>query len=108
MPLFAPRLRSLVGLLCIVAACAPASANPQLASIPGARVNMEVLEPFSVQSKEFSYPHQVTVALPASYSVQPARKYPVLWFRVARLSCGGMLGFLVLLVLGLGRAKAGI
>jgi predicted alpha/beta superfamily hydrolase len=100
MPLFAPRLRSLVGLLCIVAACAPASANPQLASIPGARVNMEVLEPFSVQSKEFSYPHQVTVALPASYSVQPARKYPVLWVPDAPLVLRAIVGILDVLVLG--------
>ncbi len=58
---------------------APAQANPQLATIPGARANMEVLETRSVQSDQFDYPHAVTIALPASYRVQPDRAYAVLW-----------------------------
>ena len=58
---------------------APALANPQLAAIPGARANMEVLETRRVQSERFAYEHAVTIALPASYMVQPERRYPVLW-----------------------------
>ncbi len=58
---------------------APALANPQLASIPGARANMEVLETRQIQSDEFEYAHAVSIALPASYQVQPDRTYPVMW-----------------------------
>ena len=57
----------------------PAHANPQLAAIPGARANMEVLETRTVQSERFEYAHAVTIALPASYRAQPERTYPVLW-----------------------------
>lgn len=56
-----------------------AHANPQLAAIPGARANMELLETRAVQSERFDYTHAVTIALPASYRVQPERAYPVLW-----------------------------
>ena len=100
MPLLTLRFRSLAGLLCILGVCASASANPQLAAVPGSRVNMEVLEPFSVQSKAFSYPHQVTVALPASYSAQPGKRFPVLWVPDAPLVMRTIVGLLDVLVLG--------
>jgi len=58
---------------------APLAANPQLALIPGARANMEVLETRRVRSQAFDYEHAVTIALPASYRAQPERRYPVLW-----------------------------
>lgn len=63
----------------LAALSSSAQANPQLASVPGARANMEILETRTVQSKRFSYAHAVTIALPASYRVQPERSYPVLW-----------------------------
>ena len=39
-----------------------AHANPQLAAIPGARDNMELLETRAVQSERFDYTHAVTIA----------------------------------------------
>ncbi|QYJ07466.1 alpha/beta hydrolase [Qipengyuania flava] len=56
-----------------------ASANPQLALIPGARANMEVLPTERVRGEAFAYDHAVTIALPASYAVQPEARYPVIW-----------------------------
>lgn len=100
MPLLTLRFRSVAGLLCIVGVCAPVLANPQLAAVPGSRVNMEFLQPFVVQSKAFSYPHQVTVALPASYSAQPAKRFPVLWVPDAPLVMRAIVGLLDVLVLG--------
>lgn len=59
---------------------APALAgNPQLANVEGARANMQVLETRRVRVEGFDYDHAVTIALPASYGVQPDRRYPVLW-----------------------------
>ncbi len=58
---------------------APVLANPQLAAIPGARANMEVLETERFRAAAFSYDHAVTIALPASYGVLPDKTYPVLW-----------------------------
>ena len=100
MPSVTFRLRSFAVLMCTLGVCAAASGNPQLAAIPGARVNMEILEPFSVQSEAFSYSHQVTVALPASYSAQPDKKYPVLWVPDAPLLMRTVVGLLDVLVLG--------
>lgn len=45
------------------------SCEPQLATVPGARANMEVLETRKVQSTHFDYAHAVTIAIPASYRV---------------------------------------
>lgn len=75
-------------------------ANPQLATVPGARVNMDVQPPVSFQSSAFSYKHQVTVALPASYAAQPNRAYPVLWVLDAPLIMRSVVGLLDVLVLG--------
>jgi predicted alpha/beta superfamily hydrolase len=61
---------------------------------------MEILPPFSVQSKAFPYAHQVTVALPASYAAQPERKYPALWVPDAPLVMRAIVGLLDVLVLG--------
>lgn len=91
---------SLIALLSIVGLSASALANPQLAAIPGARTNMDVLRPRSFQSKAFSYEHQVTVALPASYAVQPKRAYPVLWVLDSPLIMRSVVGLLDVLVLG--------
>lgn len=75
-------------------------ANPQIAAIPGARANMEILAARSFQSEEFPYAHQVTVALPASYHAQPDRRYPVLWVLDAPLILRSVIGILDTLVLG--------
>ncbi|MBT0585119.1 alpha/beta hydrolase [Alteromonas oceanisediminis] len=60
-------------------AATTAVANPQLAYIPNARANMELLETRLHQSSQFDYKHAVTIALPASYQQQPDKSYPVLW-----------------------------
>lgn len=99
-PLMQSRLLSIVGLLCIAGISAPALANPQIATIPGARANMDILPPRSFQSEAFSYMHQVTVALPASYAAQPERAYPVLWVLDAPLIMRSVVGLLDVLVLG--------
>jgi len=84
----------------IAAAPLAAVANPQTAAIPGARVNMDVLPPRGFQSSAFPYKHQVTVALPASYSAQPGRTYPVLWVLDAPLIMRSVVGLLDVLVIG--------
>lgn len=75
-----PRIFVAIALAVLTSAApAPALANPQLALVPGARANMELLAPERVRSKAFAYDHAVTIALPASYRQQPERRYPVLW-----------------------------
>jgi len=56
---------SIFALLAFSGCSATALANPQTATIPGARANMDVLPARSFQGEAFSYKHQVTVALPA-------------------------------------------
>jgi predicted alpha/beta superfamily hydrolase len=80
--------------------CPFASANPQIAAVPGARANMDVLAPFEFRSSSFPHAHQVTVALPATYAVQPDRRYPVLWVPDAPLVMRTVVGLLDVLVLG--------
>lgn len=75
-------------------------ANPQLATISDARANMEMLEPFSVQTETFPYSHQVTVVLPASYRVQERREYAVLWVPDAPLLLRTIVGLLDVMVIG--------
>lgn len=99
-PLIQFRMATFIALLSIVGISTSALANPQLATIPGARVNMNVLPPRSFQSKAFSYAHQVTVALPASYAVQPERAYPVLWVLDSPMIMRSVVGLLDVLVLG--------
>ncbi|PWK47303.1 alpha/beta hydrolase [Pleionea mediterranea] len=94
------RLFIVLGLVSIAVIPMLAQANPQLATIPGARANMEILPSNSFQSKAFSYEHQVTVALPASYRVQPERTYPVLWVPDSPLIMRSIVGLLDVLVLG--------
>jgi hypothetical protein len=91
-----------VGLACLCLAGLPTApqANPQIASVAGARANMEILPPRSVRSPVLAYPHQVTVALPATYAVQPGRTYPVLWVPDAPLVMRAVVGLLDVLVLG--------
>lgn len=84
--------------LCLIAA--PAAANPQLAAIAGARANMDLLAPRSFQSKAFAYPHELTIALPASYAVQPNRGYPVLWVLDGPLMTRSVVGILDQLIIG--------
>jgi predicted alpha/beta superfamily hydrolase len=78
----------------------PALANPQLASIPGARANMDLLPAERFQSKKFDYPHELTIALPASYAAQPNRRYPVLWVLDGPLITRGVVGIMDTLVIG--------
>ena len=77
-PLLKSRHSSIIAVLIVVGISASAVANPQIAAIPRARANMNVLPPRGVQSDAFPYAHQVTFALPASYAAQPERAYPVL------------------------------
>ena len=97
----------------------PAPANPQLALVPGARANMDLLAPQSFQSKHFDYAHELTIALPASYAAQPARTYPVLWVLDGPLMTRAVVGILdqmvienqapELIVIGIGSpAKEGL
>jgi predicted alpha/beta superfamily hydrolase len=78
----------------------PAAANPQLATIPGARANMDLLAPQPFQSSRFDYAHELTIALPASYAAEPNRKYPVLWVLDGPLMTRAVVGILDTLVIG--------
>lgn len=99
-PALKSRLSSIIASLIVIGISASALANPQIATIPGARANMNVLPPRSVQSDAFPYAHQVTVALPASYAAQPERAYPVLWVLDSPLIMRSVVGLLDVLVLG--------
>lgn len=83
------------------AVAAPAWAgNPQLAYIEGARPNMELLETRIVRAQGFDYDHAVTIALPASYHVQPDKAYPVLWVLDDALMTRMVAGLVDVLVMG--------
>lgn len=99
-PLLKFYILSFIALLSFVGISTSAFADPQIATIPGARANMSVLAPRSFQSKAFSYKHQVTVALPASYAAEPERAYPVLWVLDSPLIMRSVVGLLDVLVLG--------
>lgn len=99
-PLSNLRFSLIIALLSIVGTSATALANPQIATVPGARANMDILAPRSFQSEAFSYKHQVTVALPASYAAQPERTYPVLWVLDSPLIMRSVVGLLDVMVLG--------
>lgn len=77
-----------------------AMADPQLAAIPGARANMDVLGTQHIRGSDFEYDHAVTIALPASYHVQPERSYPVLWVLDDPLLTRTAIGLVDLLVGG--------
>jgi len=87
-------------LLLLVSFAAPALANPQLATIAGARANMDLRPVERFQSKKFDYPHELTIALPASYGVQPDRRYPVLWVLDGPLITRSVIGIMDTLVIG--------
>jgi len=94
-------IRSALVLLCASSfVCSQTLANPQLASIPGARANMKMTEPTTVRGAGFSYDHEITVVLPASYDAAPDRKYPVLWVLDAPLMLRTVVGVLDTLVIG--------
>jgi len=78
----------------------PAAANPQLALVEGARVNMDLLAPARVRGQAFAYDHEITIALPASYAAQPRREYPVLWVLDGSLMTRLVVGTLDTLVIG--------
>jgi predicted alpha/beta superfamily hydrolase len=97
------RLRNFFSLplwLAAVLAWTPAMANPQLAAIPGARASMKMTDPWTVRGGTFTYDHEITVALPASYDAAPGRKYPVLWVLDAPLMMRTVVGILDTLVIG--------
>lgn len=79
---------------------AVALADPQLATVEGARANMRMLEPMAVRGSAFSYDHEVTVVLPASYDVAADRTYPVLWVLDSPLMLRSVVGILDTLVVG--------
>ncbi|MEM9840124.1 MAG: alpha/beta hydrolase-fold protein [Pseudomonadota bacterium] len=97
-------MRNLIGVFAMLAAAVSgfqtAQANPQLAFIPGARVNMAMEEPFSIKGARIPYEHEVTVYLPASYEAQPERAYPVLWVLDAPLLLRAVVGVQDILVTG--------
>jgi predicted alpha/beta superfamily hydrolase len=94
------RSRFSIVLACAALMSSPAVANPQLASIPGARANMKMTEPFAIRGAKFAYDHEVVVALPASYEVAPDKSYPVLWVLDAPLMMRTVVGILDTLVIG--------
>lgn len=47
--------------------------------MPGANYAMTVEPPILMRSQHFDYDHEIRVALPATYGVEPEREYPVLW-----------------------------
>lgn len=77
-----------------------AHANPQLATVPGARVNMDIRPPITVRGSGLPYDHEVVVALPASYAADPQRRYPVLWVLDSPLMLRTVVGILDTLVIG--------
>ncbi|MEO1040835.1 MAG: alpha/beta hydrolase-fold protein [Pseudomonadota bacterium] len=77
-----------------------ALANPQLAMVPGARVNMEMQKPFSMKAKGLDHEHEITVYLPASYNSLDDQTYPVLWVLDAPLMLRTVVGVQDTLVLG--------
>ena len=89
-----------IAVLYFTSLAGPALSNPQLATVPGARANMNILSPRSFKADTFAYAHQVTVALPASYAVDVKRKYPVLWVLDAPLNMRAVVGLLDVLVVG--------
>ena len=94
------RIQWVVAALFALGTAAPSAANPQLAAITGARANMDLLAPRQFQSKRFDHPHELTIALPASYAVEPNRKYPVLWVLDGPLMTRAVVGILDQLVIG--------
>jgi predicted alpha/beta superfamily hydrolase len=94
------RASTFIAVAAIVGCMDCALANPQIAGIPGARANMDVLPAANVQASAFSYPHQLMVAVPASYAAQPHRTYPVLWVLDSPLIMRSVVGLLDVLVLG--------
>ena len=93
-------LRNAAIAMAIMLGHTPAMANPQLATIPGARANMDLHAPENFQSKRFAYPHELTIALPASYAAQKDRRYPVLWVLDGPLMTRSVVGILDMLVIG--------
>ena len=90
--------RVLVAAVCLMAQ--PAMANPQLAYIEGARVNMEAQAPFIQRGKGLPHDHEITVYLPAGYASEPARTYPVLWVPDAPMMLRTVVGIQDTLVIG--------
>lgn len=87
-------------MLAALAAPAVAVADPQLAVVEGARANMRMLEPMAVRGAAFSYDHEITVVLPASYDAAVDRTYPVLWVLDSPLMLRSVVGILDTLVVG--------
>ncbi|MFN3538321.1 MAG: alpha/beta hydrolase [Brevundimonas sp.] len=94
------RLIGFLFVLGVVIAPSVGIANPQLAQTPGARANMQMLEPQTFRGAAFSYDHEVQVVLPASYDVSGDRTYPVLWVLDSPLMTRTVVGVLDTLVMG--------
>jgi hypothetical protein len=94
------RLSILASLFGLMLSGQAALANPQLAMVEGARVNMEAQTPFMVRGQGLPYDHEVTVYLPASYYALPDRSYPVLWVLDAPLMLRTVVGIVDTLVIG--------
>lgn len=67
---------------------------------PGARCTMSIAPPQSVRTAAFDWDYEVQVALPASYSAMPDKRYPVLWLTDGPLMLPLAVGLLNTLVIG--------
>ena len=80
-----------------------AQERPQL-DVPlmkqGARYTMSFEPPITMRGKGFDYDHQIQVALPGTYDVQPDKKYPVLWLTDGPGMIHLTVGLLDMLVMG--------
>lgn len=94
------RLVQIALFICALFAPSIAVSDPQLATVEGARANMRILEPQLIRGAGFSYDHEVTIALPASYDASPDRAYPVLWVLDSPLMMRSVVGILDTLVIG--------
>ncbi|MEM9054499.1 MAG: alpha/beta hydrolase-fold protein [Pseudomonadota bacterium] len=97
-------LKTIIGLfkftLISISFAYTATANPQLATVEGARVNMDFQAPFIMSGADIPYEHEITVVLPASYHVSPDKTYPVLWVLDAPLMLRSVIGIQDTLVIG--------
>ncbi|MEO1100831.1 MAG: alpha/beta hydrolase-fold protein [Pseudomonadota bacterium] len=93
-------LRFMTVIFALIACAQHAHANPQLATIEGARANMEMQAPFMAAGSAMPYDHEITVYLPASYGSATDRAYPVLWVLDAPLMLRTVVGIQDTLVIG--------
>jgi uncharacterized protein len=70
------------------------------ADTPIARYTMSIEPAVSMRTAAFDWDYEVQVALPASYGIQPDKRYPVLWLTDGPLMLHLAVGLLSTLVIG--------